>query len=38
MDLAVLAAPLMEKHFMLSRFDWEAQMKQIVGRIEDWNR
>ncbi len=38
MDLAVLSVPLMENPMMEARFDWEAQMKLIVGRIESWNR
>lgn len=38
MDLAVLSAPLMDKPLMSSRFEWEAQMKQIVERVDSWNR
>lgn len=38
MDLAILCVPLMEKHMMSARFEWEIQMKQLVERIDAWNR
>ena len=38
MDLAVLSAPQMDKIRMSARFEWETQMKQIVERIDSWNR
>jgi putative ATP-dependent endonuclease of OLD family len=37
MDLAVLCAPKMEKAIMAGRFDWEAQIKNIVEKIQGWN-
>jgi hypothetical protein len=38
MDLAVLSISNMERPLMSVRFDWETQMKQIVERIDSWNR
>jgi putative ATP-dependent endonuclease of OLD family len=38
MDLAVLSAPHMDKQQMSARFEWEVQMKQIVERIDSWNK
>ncbi|MDH4186060.1 MAG: hypothetical protein OEV08_03600, partial [Nitrospira sp.] len=38
MDLAVLSVSQMDKPMMSARFEWEAQMKQIVERIDSWNR
>jgi hypothetical protein len=38
MDLAVLAAPHMDKAAMSTRFDWEQQMKQIADRVSAWNQ
>jgi hypothetical protein len=38
MDLAVLSVSQMDKSMMSARFEWEAQMKQIVERIDSWNR
>ena len=37
MDLAVLCAPKMEKAIMAGRFDWEAQITNIVEKIRSWN-
>jgi len=37
MDLAVLAAPLMEKSAMRDCFDWLEEISQIVTRIKEWN-
>jgi len=37
MDLAVLCAPHMDKDVMSTRFDWAAQMLNIVSRIKAWN-
>lgn len=37
MDLAVLCAPHMNKDVMRTRFEWAAQMSNIVGRIKAWN-
>jgi putative ATP-dependent endonuclease of OLD family len=38
MDLAILSAPQMDRSMMVTRFEWEAQMRQIVERIDSWNR
>jgi hypothetical protein len=38
MDLAVLAAPHMDRATMSTRFDWDMQMKQIADRVAAWNR
>lgn len=38
MELAVLSVGLMDKPMMQTRFDWESQMKQIIERIDSWNR
>ncbi|MCC5840001.1 MAG: AAA family ATPase [Opitutales bacterium] len=38
MDLAILCVPSMETPMMSRRFEWEAQMKKIVERINAWNR
>ncbi len=38
MDLAVLSVPHIDKAMMCVRFDWDAQMKMIVERIDAWNR
>lgn len=38
MDLAVQAAPHMNLTLMSNRFEWEKQMKEIVGRIDAWNQ
>lgn len=38
MDLAVLSVSQMDKAMMSARFEWEAQMKLIVERIDSWNR
>ena len=38
MDLAVLSVSQMDKPMMSARFEWEMQMKQIVERIDSWNR
>ena len=36
-ELAILCAPQMTKEIMKERFDWEAQMKEIVDRVKTWN-
>jgi putative ATP-dependent endonuclease of the OLD family len=38
MELAVSVAPYLTKENMSPRFDWDAHMKQIVERINFWNR
>ena len=38
MDLAVLSAPYLNTPIMVTRFEWEQQMKEIVERINAWNR
>lgn len=35
--LAISSAPHTEKEVMEGRFDWKAQMEQIVERIDSWN-
>ena len=37
MELALASAPYMTKERMVSRFDWEDEMKKIVDCIESWN-
>lgn len=37
MELAMVTTPYLDKVGMSTRFDWEAQMKIIVRRIEEWN-
>lgn len=38
MDLAILSVSQLDKLMMSARFEWEAQMKLIVERIDSWNR
>ena len=38
MELALSVAPHLTKENMLPRFEWDAQMKQIVERIKFWNQ
>ena len=37
MELATLSVPHMTMDLMASRFDWNEQMTEIVGRIRSWN-
>jgi hypothetical protein len=37
MELAIVTTPYLERSGMSTRFDWEAQMKTIIGRIAKWN-
>ena len=37
MRLAIMSAPYMTKNAMATRFDWEHQMRIVVGRINSWN-
>jgi hypothetical protein len=38
MDLAILSVPHMDNALMETRFEWGAQMEQIIERITSWNR